>query len=444
MRMPKMPPSEEELREAMKNPDRLMRLLSSNSEITAKGKYLHWDKLRFHAPPEGMSHKEWWLSIKLHRKGHFKSTPLIDTNKNPFMFLEIDPMGQHLHEIDLGCAGTIQMPDPITNPDTRNQYYVSSLIEEAITSSQLEGAATTRRVAKDMIKSGRPPVDRSEQMILNNYRTMQKISAIKHLALTPKLVKMIHHIATRDTLDDPTAAGRFRRESESVVVADMYNETFHEPPPADQLESRMEMMCRFANGKKMGQFIHPVLRSIILHFWLAYDHPFIDGNGRTARALFYWSMLHHQYGLFEFISISQIIRKAPAKYGRAFLYTETDENDLTYFILYHLHVIRRAIKELHAYLRKQTERVKETERIMEGIASLNHRQRALISHALRHPQQRYTIRSHQTSHNIVYQTSRHDLLVLENKQLLDRGKIGRGFYYTPAKVLQQKLQSLRQ
>ena len=60
-----------------------------------------------------------------------------------------------------------------------------------------------------------------------------------------------------------------------------------------------------------GGFIHPMIRSIILHFWLAYDHPFVDGNGRTARALFYWSMLRHGYWLFEFISISQIILKGP-------------------------------------------------------------------------------------------------------------------------------------
>ena len=116
----------------------------------------------------------------------------------------------------------------------------------------------------------------------------------------------------------------------------MYDEIFHDPPPAEQLDERMAAMCDFANGKIPNHFIHPVVRAIILHFWLAYDHPFVDGNGRTARALFYWLMLRNNYWLFEFISISQIIRKAPIKYGRAFLYTETDDNDLTYFILYHL------------------------------------------------------------------------------------------------------------
>src|SRR5205814_10028127 len=56
---------------------------------------------------------------------------------------------------------------------------------------------------------------------------------------------------------------------------------------------------------------HPMVRSMILHFWLAYDHPFVDGNGRTARALFYWSMLRNGYWMFEYITISKIILSGP-------------------------------------------------------------------------------------------------------------------------------------
>ncbi|HEC02990.1 MAG TPA: Fic family protein, partial [Phycisphaerales bacterium] len=180
----------------------------------------------------------------------------------------------------------------------------------------------------------------------------------------------------------------------------------------------------------------------ILHFWLAYDHPFVDGNGRVARALFDWSMLRHGYWLFEFVSISQIILKAPAKYGRAFLYTETDDNDLTYFVLHQLNVINRAIKELHAYIKRRTERLQAIEQELRGVAILNHRQRALVSHALRHPHQHYTIRSHQTSHNVVYQTSRIDLLDLEKRGILTARKIGKTWHFMPASNLEEKLGAL--
>ena len=204
----------------------------------------------------------------------------------------------------------------------------------------------------------------------------------------------------------------------------------------------MGAMCDFANGKTPRGFVHPVVRSIILHFWLAYNHPFIDGNGRTARALFYWSMLHHGYWLFEFLSISQILLKAPAKYARAFLYTETDENDLTYFILHQLDVIQRAIQGLHEYIKRKTRQLQVAEHELRGSAALNHRQRALISHALRHPHHRYTIHSHRMSHDVVYQTGRTDLLDLRDRGLLYARKIGRTWYFTPADGLEQKLARL--
>jgi Fic family protein len=319
---------------------------------------------------------------------------------------------------------------------------VNSLIEEAIASSQLEGAATTRRVAKEMIRSGRPPADRSEQMILNNFKTMQRIGKIKDLPLTKELVFEIQRTVTENTLDDSSESGSFRNDGNKVVVGDMYNEVFHTPPLAGQLEARMEAMCEFANDNSSKQFIHPVIRSIILHFWLAYDHPFADGNGRTARALFYWSMLKHGYWLFEFISISQVILNAPAKYGKAFLYTETDDNDLTYFILYHLEVIEKAIDQLHDYIERKTRRLKEVEQQIHGLEKFNYRQRTIIAHALRHPNYRYTVKSHQFSHNIVYQTARTDLLNLHELGLLTLHKPGKAHYFSPVADLEARLAGL--
>jgi Fic family protein len=334
------------------------------------------------------------------------------------------------------------MPEQIKNTETKNRYYVNSLIQEAFTSSQLEGAATTRIVAKEMILTGRLPCDKSEQMILNNFAAMKAIDKLKDESLSKELVFDIHQLVTAKTLDDSSAVGRFRTADERVHVIDMYNEIFHDPPPANQLEERMAAMCAFANGRIPEHFVHPVVRAIILHFWLAYDHPFVDGNGRTARALFYWLMLRHRYWLFEFVSISQIIVKAPAKYARAFLYTETDDNDLTYFIIYHLEVIRQAIKALYEYIERKIKRLQVIENELRGIQVLNHRQRALISHALHHSHQRYTFKSHQISHNVVYQTARTDLLDLQDRGLLESNKIGKTWYFTPAKGLEKKLITL--
>lgn len=442
MRIPPKPPNHWEIWQRAAKAERQTVVFNPSSARTPGNKYLHWDKLQHLAPPGDLTHEEWWLALKLNRQGRKEELPFQGVDRIPFTFVLADPIPELLHYIDQQAAGTIAMPEAITNRSTKDRYLMRSLAEEAITSSQLEGAATTREVAKQMIRAGRRPSDRSERMILNNYATMQRIGRLKKEPLTPELVCEIHRLITSGTLDNPSAAGRLRRHGEEVVVDDMYGKALHVPPPASQLEQRMAELCEFANGKTPAGFMHPAIRSMILHFWLAYDHPFVDGNGRTARALFYWSMLRHGYWLCEYISISEIIRKGPAKYGRAFLYTETDDNDLTYFLLYHVDVLRRAIQQLHDYVARKTKQLQGLEGKLRGMVLLNHRQRALVSHALRHPHYRYTIKSHLDSHQVVYQTARTDLLALADRGLFSKRKVGKTWHFTPVEDMDRKLGEL--
>jgi len=440
MRMPKRPPSLTDLQQTVAyGPERLITLLAAGKRLSVRGKYLHWDELRYRTPPEGLSHNEWWFALKVQRMSAEKHLPLADTSGRPFSYVEADPIPEQLHRIDQQAGGSLLASHELRDSQMKRRYIVSSLIEEAITSSQIEGAATTRRVAKEMIRSGRRPRDRNEQMILNNYQTMQRIADLKGEILSRDLVFDIHRMITGGTMKFPSEAGRFRRNNESVHVAGNSGEVLYVPPPADQLEERMQAMCDFANGSTPESFIHPVLRSVILHFWLAYDHPFVDGNGRTARALFYWSMLRHDFWLFEFIPISRTVRKARSKYYRTFLYTETDENDLTYFILYHLDIVTRSIRELHDYVKRKTAEREAIERELGDTADLNLRQLALIKHALGHPRQVYTIRSHQSCHAVAHRTARTDLFGLHELGLLDVRKSGRTYCFTPASGLEEKL-----
>jgi Fic family protein len=293
-------------------------------------------------------------------------------------------------------------------------------MEEAIRSSQLEGATTSRRVAKEMLRSGREPADRSERMILNNYRALQFMREVGR-RLSPEIVFELHRILTEHTLDNPEAAGRLQRPDEDRVAVWFDDEIVHEPPPADQLPTRLKELCKFANeDENARQFVHPVVRAIVLHFWLAYDHPFEDGNGRTARALFYWYMRTRGYWLVEYLSISRILRNAPSQYARSFLLTETDNRDVTYFIDYQLRVIKRAIKELHDYLGRKAEELRNVERLMKRSPAFNHRQLALLSYALRNPDGFFTFRTHADSHGVTHETARNDLLPLVEKGLLTR------------------------
>lgn len=436
MRMPQTPP---DIKELILSEPNLLEKLERILTKPEREDYWHWDELRYREPPEGLTHQEWWAAIKIGRWRNTKPIPLLDKNGRPFQFHVPDTVAQQLHEIDMGAGGRIGMPTPVTNPQTRDQYLVSSLIREAITSSQLEGAVTTREVAKEMIRTGRSPRDKSERMILNNFLTMREIIGLRDKPLTAEMIFHVHRRVTEGTLDKPDAGGRFRRPDELVTVENETGDIFHHPPKAEELPERMARMCAFANGESPDYFIHPAVRAMLLHFWLAYDHPFLDGNGRTARALFYWAMLRAGYWLFEFVSISDILRRAPSKYYKAFLHTETDDNDATYFLVRQAEVIRRAILHLHAYIARKTKDLEENQSLLRNWSQLNHRQMAVLDHAMRHPGVFYTIGGHQRSHDTAYDTARRDLLQLAKQDLLTKTKRGKAMIFIAAPDLVEKL-----
>lgn len=439
MQIPQSPPTLQQLQQNLSS-ERLMHVLRASLNQTL-AEYWHWDDLRRRQAPEGLNLNEWWLGIKFQRQAQYRFVSLKDLRDQPFCYFTTDPMLAVLHEIDMRAGGSVGMPDQVTNPETRNQYHVSSLMEEAITSSQLEGAATTREVAREMLRANRRPCDESERMILNNYLTMRQLAEWKNEPLTQKLVFDIHRLITKGTLKDESAAGRFRRADKPIhVVDDSTGEALHIPPPASQLTERMRLMCDFANADNGGEsFLHPVMRAIILHFWLAYDHPFEDGNGRTARALFYWMMLRRGFWLFEFLSISQFLVKAPVQYAWSFLFTETDGNDLNYFILHQLKVIRQAVDALHAYIDRKTREMQEISARLRRFGELNYRQEAVLNRAIRHPGTVFTIESHRASHDVVYQTARTDLDELVTHKFLIKRKRGKVFVFEAAPDLNAKL-----
>lgn len=407
------------------------------SPTTSRGKYVHWDKLRHYKPPAGFALEEWWGAMKMARSSTFRPLPLKDKSGGPFFVGSPDELQRRTSEIDRDFSGRMTFPEELRNAATRDRYMVSALIEEAITSSQLEGAATTTPVAREMLRSRRKPGTSGERMIWNNFQAMEFVREHQQEALTPELVCAIHSVVTEGSL--PESESGVLRVTDDIVVRYTDETVVHEPPPHDQLEARMEAMCRFANETEPGFYLHPVVRAILLHFWLGYDHPFSDGNGRTARALTYWSLLHSGYWLSQYVSISQVLRKAPARYTTAYLHSETDGNDATYFVLYQLEVIQRGITALHEYVREKAEAMARTRRLIHRSKDFNHRQLALLGHALGNPDATYTVRSHANSHRVTRQTARTDLNALAEGGYLEAMPAGRGKRYQPAPDLEARL-----
>lgn len=448
MKVPESPPVLVEIIDKVfkeGNKDKVFSMLHTGIGMTDnKGRYLHWEKVKHLPTPEGLSSEEYWAAMKLARQQAFKPLPFVDKSGKPFVFCTPDNLLRELHCLDQHAAGSISMNKSVANKHTRDTYLFSSLIEESISSSQLEGASTTRNVAKEMLLQARTPKDHSEQMIYNNYQAMKVVREYKNDQLTPSLILHLHEILTKDTLEDATKAGKYRDNSDDIYIVDG-NEAvvLHTPPDAKTLPARMQTLCNFANQTDEKQFIHPVLKAIILHFMLGYDHPFIDGNGRTARALFYWAMAKQGYWLMEFISISKIIKEAPVQYGKAYLHTETDDNDVSYFLIHQIDVIRKGISALQQYLANKANEIEETEKLLENSKAqgqLNYRQLSLLEHALENPNSIYSIQEHRASHAISYQTARTDLLKMsDDLGLLRKRKYGHSFVFISPPDLKAKL-----
>lgn len=427
-------------------PERTLELLMRRRAGGRPTKYVHWDKLRHLDPPDDLTNEEWWLLIKQDREPSLREWPLQDSDGENFRYGVPDAVFRKLHFVDQSCGGEVAMADVVTSDhDAQQRYLVNSMMEEAIRSSQLEGASTSRKRARELLTSGGKPANRGELMIINNYRALEYMRSDIGPTLTPEAVLTLQRILTEGTLDNPDASGRLQVSSdERIAVHDRQTgEVIHTPPPAAQLPDRLTAMCEFANRRYDSsddeEFMHPVIQAILLHFWLAYDHPFEDGNGRTARALFYWHMKTRGYWLTEYLPVSGILQKAPAKYARSFVYCETDDRDATYFILYQLDVIARAVKQFHKYLDRKTAEIRDVEELLRADTSFSHRQLAVLGDALRDGGNIYTIRSHSRRHRVTEETARQDLLSLVELGLLERRRRGRTFVFRPAPDLGERL-----
>ena len=391
-------------------------------------RYLSWDELKYRIRDPERRKRVWGLMklLRVWRQEHVPHFTLSLT------YSLIPDIVQGLHTIDRYLSGTIQIQNRTIRLE--QSYIIHSLMEEAIASSVLEGASTTRKVARDMLMKGRKPRTLDERMIFNNYEAMRFILEKKDESLTPGLILEIHRIVTSGTMDEEEV-GRFR-ESNDVVVADpVTGLVYHQPPEYHEIGGLIDELCRFANQDRLkderagGDFIHPVIKGIILHFLLGYIHPFTNGNGRTARSIFYWYVLSRGYQLFEYMPISRIILHSKKNYTLAYLHTEYDGMDLTYFLTYHLHCITEALADLFRYLERKQSELTETKAIIQKITEVNQRQAGILREMMEHRDEYFTIRQVMQMYTTAYQTARTDLLSLADLGYLIKRKRGREFIF---------------
>ncbi len=405
------------------------------SELTqlfnrANSEYLHWDKFRYQPMPKGVDPKVAWALLKITRTGNSDVLPILDERGRPFSVFLVKDHLKALSYIDSYTSGTIVTPNGLPDGVQRDHLIINGLIEEAISSSQIEGASTTRKVAKAMIELKRAPKNKDEQMILNNYQGMARLEEWKTRKLDDQFLLELHRILTIHTMENPSDEGRFRNDDDHVVVSDkLTGEIVHVPPKFKDARKQLDQLYELANSEK--NYIHPFVKASILHYCLAYIHPFVDGNGRSARALFYWFLIKENYWMFKFLPISLQIKKMDWRpgYDRAFQYVETDESDITYFLSYKLKLATNAIQY---FIKKKKKKQVEAEKLKSQLLTsdeINQRQLELIEFMQRNPGAELDIQTLKEKNKVAYQTARMDLTELASKRILKRIKSGKKYVF---------------
>ena len=412
----------------MQNEGHLMEYFRETDE---KGRYLYWDKFKWHVPQSHDAQKA-WLVTKWCRFTKRKHITLLDAKEEAFHYCKPDSLQAKFYKI-----AKLSGEAMTSNSSIQQKYLMASLVmEEAISSAQLEGASTTRRVAKKMLVEERKPRSEDEQMILNNYLLMKEVKEFIDVPLSVDMMLHFHKIATHNTSENSVVPGEFRMDDEIVISDGIDGEILHQPPPFLEIKKRLGKLCDFANTIHSGEggdaFIDPIVKAIILHFMIGYEHPFADGNGRTARAIFYWFMLRNGFEFFEYLSISKLLKEAPVQYGMAYLYTEIDESDLTYFLYYQADIILRSMDELFDYLDKKGREFDEILALLEASKYsevLNFIQKNIIKKAMKNPGRVFTVKEIANAYDVSENTARKYLKVLSNYKLLAPLANGRSIHY---------------
>src|SRR3989344_5494848 len=154
---------------SLESPDEKMREILQWSEDP---QYRYWDTLRHKAVALGIKPEVAWMAVKISRSvvSRTRPTPIRTESQQIFSWRSMARLDAFFHESDMSLGGTLRLRGIDLNEKYRQEFIARGGMEEAIASSQLEGANTARKVAKRMLLEGRRPGTKSEKMIVNNYK----------------------------------------------------------------------------------------------------------------------------------------------------------------------------------------------------------------------------------------------------------------------------------
>ena len=148
--------------------------------------------------------------------------------------------------------------------------------------------------------------------------------------ITEDLIKKLHKITVEKILP-PEKCGEFRN-TQVVVKNSLTDEVSFRPPPSTAVPTELESLLDFINDKEND--VYPVLKAGIVHYELVRIHPFVDGNGRVARALSTLILFLEGYDIRKFFSLEEYFDKDSIDYYKALQSVEKNKFDMTHWLEY--------------------------------------------------------------------------------------------------------------
>lgn len=170
-------------------------------------------------------------------------------------------------------------------------------IEDALASLQIEGSSLTLEAAFELAARHDEPRDLrdSERELLNYLRAFDELDGLKDerdYPVRPGDIRNIHRLLVEGVRGGDRYAGELRRESVAVGdIVDGKTVVHHQPPNWGDVGDHVSGLCAWIQEVKRKSdgpddpWIHPVLVAGIAQQRFVWIHPFVDGNGRTARML---------------------------------------------------------------------------------------------------------------------------------------------------------------
>lgn len=363
-----------------------------------------------HRLPVSISIQQFWPELEKERRKRGQELPLLAQNGKPFWFVLTGGIEKQCDAI----AELARRDIAFTGPEF-DALFQDAVVDEAVYSSVIEGAFTSREQAIDFIRQNKQPRNKSEQMVKNNYDALTYV--LEHLEdeISEETILQIAQIVTRSAAEVQVNGYR-----NGAVYVTGREGVVYTPPQADAVPEMMRSLVTFIQKSEL----HPLLKACIAHFYFVYIHPFGDGNGRTARALSYMMLLQSGYDFFRYFSISGIVAEERGKYYRSMRNVENSDGDMTYFIDAYSGMLARTVEQMENHLKYHViagQKLKE----LEQNSTLNERQLKGAKWLLESSGSNVTVEIWRKKYKVVTETARRDLLALCDAGLLVRELDGR-------------------